>query len=113
MMLKSPQGIGIEFRPLLTVWMGQSDDEEIDWICQSITSGIKYQMDVESHRRSLRIPYILAEPSYVLDLRNGLALRALRRVGILNRLNRIIGAVLDIIICGKVVVFASFLFFVS
>lgn len=100
-MLRSAKGAAIDFRPLLTVWMGRSDEEEIDWICQCITSGIKYQMDVENQRRSLRMPYILAEPAYVFELRSGIALRALRRVGILNRLNAIFSAVLDDILSGK------------
>jgi hypothetical protein len=57
-------------------------------------------MEVHSYRRFLRMPLILAEPSYVESLRQGAGLRALRRVGILSRLNRVVEIGLDTILSG-------------
>ena len=44
---------------------------------------------------------ILAEPTYVAELRQGAAFRALRRIGILARLNRVIEEALDSVLSGK------------
>jgi hypothetical protein len=59
---------------------------------------MKFQVEVENRRRFLRMPVILAEPVYVADLRRGGAFRALRRIGILTRLNQVIEDTLDSIL---------------
>ena len=43
----------------------------------------------------LRMPAVLAEPAFVLDLRKGAGFRALRRIGVLARLRRFIEHFLD------------------
>ena len=70
--------------------MGPGSEVEVDWLSSSVYSVIEHHMEVQSHRRCLRMPLILAESSFALDLRQGGALRALRRLGILSRLNHII-----------------------
>ena len=62
---------------------------------------MKYYLDVESHRRPLRLPLVLAEPDFVSELRRGPALRSLRRMFILCRVQRIVEDRLDEILTGK------------
>ena len=90
-----------QIRLLLQKWLGWHCAQELEWICDALQSVIKMQIDVENGRRALRIPSILAEPVYVAELRQGAALRALRRISVLNRLNFIIENALDDILSGK------------
>ena len=56
--------------------------------------------EVENRRRFLCMPRILVEPSYVDELRAGAALRALRRIGILSRLNRVMEEAIESVLGG-------------
>jgi len=91
----------LEIRHLLRQWLGQPGANELEWICASIHSVIEMQLEVESQRRSLRMPLVLSEPTYVAELRQGAALRALRRICVLNRLNAIVEDALDDVFSGK------------
>lgn len=82
-------------RPLFQEWLGQHSPIELDWMCDAVRSGMTMQLEVESRRRSLRMPVILAEPAYVAVLREGAAFRALRRIGFLVRLNRFVEDCVD------------------
>lgn len=82
-------------REIVRAWLGTTCDQEVDWMCDSIQSVLKFQVEIESYRRFLRIPVILNEPTYVHDLRHGAGFRALRRIGILARLNCIVGKCVD------------------
>lgn len=90
----------LALRPLIEEWLGSKCEREVDWIWESVQSAVKYQAEVDSYRRFLRMPASLADPSFVADLRRGAALRALRRIGILNRLNCVIEEELDSILTG-------------
>jgi hypothetical protein len=89
-----------DLRCLLPQWLGDLSDFEIDWMVESIISTMEYCKLVEERKRFLRIPVILCEPSYVTDLRNGGAFRALRRLGVLNRLSRFVEECLDVVLTG-------------
>ena len=91
----------VQIRNLLWQWLGQPGANELEWICASIHSVIEMQLEVENQRRSLRLPLILAEPAYVAELRQGGALRALRRIHVLSRLNAVVENSLDDIFSGK------------
>ena len=58
-------------------------------------------MRVKSHDAFVRIPLTLAEPSFIHDLRQGVAIRSLHRLSFLARLNSTIEEALDRIIDGK------------
>ena len=90
-----------DFRMLVREWMGPGSEAELEWLCSSVYSVMEHHMEVQSRRRFLRIPLILAEPSYVAALRHGAAFRSLRRLGILARLNRVVEQALDAILSGK------------
>jgi hypothetical protein len=94
------RGHSSDLRSLLHAWLGEGCSRELDWICDSVQTAMKLQMDVEIHRRQLRMPVVLAEPSYVRELRQGAALRALRRVGVLARLNRVVEDCFDSVLTG-------------
>lgn len=87
-----------ELRPLFKEWLGIGTVPELDWICDSVQSVMELYLDVEGRRRFLRMPLILAEPTYVDVLRQGAGFRALRRLGFLARLNRIIESCIDSIL---------------
>lgn len=91
----------VQIRNLIQQWLGHPGANELEWICAAIHSAIKMQLEVETHRRPLRLPAILAEPAYVSELRQGAALRALRRISLLNRLNTIVDNALGDIFSGK------------
>jgi hypothetical protein len=91
----------IPFRRLLGKWLGQRSTGELEWICGAIHSVLEMQIEVENQRRPLRLPFILAEPAYTAELRQGAALRALRRISLMNRLNAIVENTLDDILAGK------------
>ena len=84
----------------LRIWLGDLSEYEIDWIAGSIVSAMENHKEVEAKRRSLRMPVILCEPSFVTDLLNGGAIRALRRLGVLARLNSYVEKCLDKILTG-------------
>ena len=87
-------------RAIVKAWLGSTCDQEVDWICDSMQTVLKFQVEVESYRRFLRLPAILTEPNYVHDLRHGAGFRALRRLGVLARLNCIVAkCVNEIIFC--------------
>jgi hypothetical protein len=88
----------IHLRALIQEWLGVQSVPEIDWLCESIGDVMSMQMEVESHRRMLRMPAILVEPMYVDLLRNGAAFRALRRFGVLSRINRFVEDCIDSIL---------------
>jgi hypothetical protein len=90
LMVRLKQGHSTDLRPLFREWLGVSSSRELDWICDSVQTAMRLQLDVESNRRHLRMPVILAEPAFVKELRHGAGLRALRRVGLLARLNRFV-----------------------
>ena len=98
LLVKLSHGYSCDLRSLVSEWLGTSGAREVDWISDSIQTAMKLQLDIESGRRSLRMPVVLSEPSYVTELREGAALRALRRIGVLARLNRIVGDCLDSIL---------------
>jgi hypothetical protein len=87
-----------DLRPLFKEWLGVATVPELDWICDSVQSVMEMQLDVDARRRFLRMPLILAEPTYVDVLRQGAGFRALRRIGFLDRLNRIVESCLDSIL---------------
>ncbi|GAX11583.1 chromodomain-helicase-DNA-binding protein 6 [Fistulifera solaris] len=85
-------------RLLLKEWLGFSSAQEINWICDAVRTALQTQLEVESLERELRLPLILTDPTFVLEIRQGAALRSLRRIGILSRLNRFINNCLDSIL---------------
>lgn len=78
-----------DIKPLLVHWLGTDCKEEVNWICSSMHSVMSIHIQIEKQRRLLRMPMILAEPSFVSDLRRGAAFRSLRRIGLLSRINTI------------------------
>ena len=90
----------IDIRSHLPHWLGDLSDHEITWVAGSINTAMEYHKEVEAKRRFLRMPVILCEPSFVADLRNGCALRALRRLGVLARLNDFVETCLDKVLNG-------------
>jgi hypothetical protein len=81
--------------------LGPSSAKELDFLSECLSGGVRYFLDVESHRRILRLPQIFAEPSYMAELRKGHALRALRRIHIICRVERIITDCVQDIVDGK------------
>ena len=58
-------------------------------------------MRMKSHDTFVRMPLTLAEPAFLYDLRQGVAIRSLHRLSFLSRLNSIIEEALDRTINGK------------
>lgn len=58
-------------------------------------------MRMKSQHAFVRIPLILAEPAFVFELRNGVAIRSLHRLSFMARLNGVIEEAIDRIINGK------------
>jgi hypothetical protein len=90
-----------KLRVFLRECLGPRSSKELNWICDSLASNLKLHLEVESRRRFLRVPLILAEPTFIAELRRGPALRALRRIFLLNRVHRIVEDCLDDILTGK------------
>jgi hypothetical protein len=82
--------------------LGPASSKELDWLCNCFSTGMQYYLEIESQRRYLRLPFILAEPGFVSELRRGPALRSLRRIFLLCRVQRIVEDCLDEILTGKV-----------
>lgn len=51
-----------DFISLLSRWVGNNSDLEVDWLCECITTALDFNNAIESSRCSLRIPWILTEP---------------------------------------------------
>jgi hypothetical protein len=88
-------------KTLLTECLGPTCKKEVDWLSNCFSSSMRYYLDVESQRRDLRIPLTLAEPAFIDGLRRGQALRSLRRLFVLCRVQRIIEDSLDEILSGE------------
>lgn len=88
----------LDLRSLLKEWLGVGCFQELDWICDAVRTALQKQSEVENLERELRLPAILTEPNFVAELRQGAALRSLRRIGILSRLNCFVNDCLDSIL---------------
>ena len=84
-----------DLRPLFQEWLGPGSPMELNWMCDAVQSVMQMHVEVENRRRFLRMPLILVEPAYVEVLRQGAAFRALRRIGVLVRLNRLVEDCVD------------------
>lgn len=89
-----------EIRAVISYWLGNSSEREVSWICESVCSASALHLDIEANTRFFRMPLSLADSDYVAELRKGPALRALRRIGILDRLNLIMEKVVNEIIAA-------------
>jgi len=87
-----------ELREVVGFWLGNNSEKEVSWICESVCSAAALHVEVLACKRFLRMPLSLACNSYVKEMRKGPALRALRRLGLLDRLNSIMNNVIDDII---------------
>lgn len=58
-------------------------------------------MRMKSHDAFVRMPLTLAEPAFLYDLRQGVAIRSLHRISFLSRVNSIVEEALDRTINGK------------
>lgn len=81
--------------------LGPSCTKELNWLCDCFSNGMKYYLEIESQRRYFRLPLVLVEPSFVSELRRGAALRSLRRLFLLCRVQRIVEDCLDEILTGR------------
>ncbi|KAL7473004.1 hypothetical protein ACHAXS_013390 [Conticribra weissflogii] len=71
---------------------------EINWICEAMLASLCMHMRMKSQDAFVRIPLILAEPAFVFELRNGVAIRSLHRLSFMSRLNSVIEEAIDRII---------------
>ena len=71
------------------------DGKDFEWICTAILTSLCMHMRVKSHDAFVRLPLTLAEPTFMYDLRQGVAIRSLYRISFLSRLNGIIEEALD------------------
>ena len=78
---------------VLSPLVGEGHDFE--WICTAILTSLCMHMRVKSHDAFVRMPLTLAEPAFMYDLRQGVAIRSLYRISFLSRLNSIIEEALD------------------
>lgn len=81
--------------------LGPSSAKELEFLSQCLSEGIRYFLEVESQRRFLRLPQIFAEAGYMADLRKGSALRALRRIHLVCRVERLLSDCFHDIVDGK------------
>ena len=81
--------------------LGQANSRELNWICDCISTALKFYAEIDCGRRFLRIPLVLARENFITEIRRGPALRALRRIYMLCRLQRFIEDCLDDILAGK------------
>ena len=88
-------------RTNLQEFLGLSSSEEVAWFSDCIVKGMQHYLEIDNNRKVLRLPFILAEESYISDLRRGAALRSLRRIHMACRVERIIRDCVDAIIAGK------------
>ena len=59
-----------------------------------------HSMRIKANDAFLRMPLVLAEPAFLYDLRQGVAIRSLHRISFLSRVNSIVEEALDRIING-------------
>eukprot|EP00571_Detonula_confervacea_P013933 CAMPEP_0172304572 /NCGR_PEP_ID=MMETSP1058-20130122/5968_1 /TAXON_ID=83371 /ORGANISM="Detonula confervacea, Strain CCMP 353" /LENGTH=2415 /DNA_ID=CAMNT_0013015859 /DNA_START=210 /DNA_END=7457 /DNA_ORIENTATION=+ len=69
--------------------------KDFDWICKAILTSLCMHMRMKSLDAFVRLPLTLAEPAFLYDLRQGVAIRSLHRISFLSRLNSIIEEALD------------------
>lgn len=81
--------------------LGPSSSKEHEFLSDCLREGVRYFMEVENNRRFLRMPQIFAEESYMADLRKGFALRALRRIHLICRVERVVSDCVDDILDGR------------
>jgi regulator of protease activity HflC (stomatin/prohibitin superfamily) len=81
--------------------LGPFCSREFTWLRDCLAKGIGAYMEVEDQTRSLRLPVVLTECSYVSDLRRGHALRSLRRIHLLLQVEKVIECCVDEIINGE------------
>jgi len=79
----------IKSRELFKEWLGYVSPVELSWLCETVKCAMSLHAEVQARRRDLRMPIVLAEPSFMEELRNGAAFRSLRRLCLLSRLNKI------------------------
>jgi len=75
--------------------VGEGEGKDFDWICKAILTSLCMHMRIKSHEAFVRMPLTLAEPAFLYDLRQGVAIRSLHRLSFLSRLNSIIEEALD------------------
>jgi SNF2 family DNA or RNA helicase len=68
---------------------------DFDWICNAILGSLCMHMRMKSHDATVRMPLTLTEPTFMHDLRQGVAIRSLHRISFLSRLNSIIHDAID------------------
>lgn len=88
-------------QPFLAECLGPSNSSELEWLSDCLSKGMQHYLRVEDQQRLVRMPLILTEPTLVANLRRGPALRSLRRIYIMCRLERIVKGCLDSIIAGE------------
>ncbi len=88
-------------RSFLRECLGPSSSQELAFLSDCLREGIQCYIQVHNQRRFLRMPLIFTEPSYMEDLRKGQALRSLRRIYWLCRLERLISECLQEVISGE------------
>lgn len=79
----------------IRVCLGRPERKELEWLGDCVANGMKCYLEIESGSRYLRLPVVMAEASFLADLRRGAALRALRRIFLLSRVTRIVEVCLD------------------
>lgn len=91
----------INIRSFLQECIGSVDSQELQFLSGCIQNGIQSYIEVESHRRFLRLPQTLVDEKFVTDLRKGQGLRTLRRIHLLSRLEKVMSGCLDEIVDGE------------
>jgi len=71
------------------------EGKDFDFICKAILTSLCMQMRIKTNDAFLRMPLVLAEPAFLYDSRQGMAIRSLHRISFLSRLNYIIEEALD------------------
>ena len=84
----------------LSECIGQHKTTEFEWLSDALRKGMQYFLRVEDHFRTVRMPLVIAEPTFVASLRRGPALRSLRRLSLIVRLERVIRGCLDSVVAG-------------
>ena len=72
------------------------------WIGDSIFEALKMREKLSQGVSVLRLPSVIAEPSFLSVLRKGASIRILQRLAFLTRFNRIMAKVIDDIFKGKI-----------
>jgi hypothetical protein len=80
--------------------LGLHDSIELEWLFDCVRKGMLHYLRVEEHYRLLRMPLVIAEPTFLSNLRRGPALRSLRRISLMSRLERVIKGCLDSLVKG-------------